>query len=446
MRVDVEVKDINIRGEGLVLIDNEEVGVRGALPGDRVVRGPDDREPRVLYRGAESALRCPHSMCPGCPLSRLPYPEQLVAKRRLVLRTFARAFEPDLLPPVEPTVPSPLRVGYRADAKLALARRGRGVSLGIYARGTHRVVDIPRCPVHHPLLAAGVRALRRLLGAAPTLAGGGPEAWLRYAAFRVSVAEGRLLLTLVTRTEEDRGGLGALAARLREAVPELMGVIWNVNPSPGNEIFGPEWRVVWGDPCIRERFGNHTLRASAASFLQANRGQASRLYQAATHWLRPQPGDLVLDLYCGAGGLTLQLAEKSHRVVGIEENPRAVADARAAVEAAGLDGARFEEGPVEDVLPRLMSGGLRPDLITLNPARKGIDPAVAEILRTSGARGILYVSCNPETLARDCALLSRGGMYRIERIRPVDFFPHTAHVETLALLGSSNLALPDRTL
>lgn len=382
-----------------------------------------------------AAAACPHPRCSACPLLARPYPEQLAAKRAQVLSAFQRHFAADAVPEIQPVRPSPRELGYRAGAKLVVHRGRGGVGLGLYRPGTHRVVEIPRCPVHHPLAARGIRALARLLHQAPGLAGPGGQGWLRYAAFQVSEAEERLLATVVTRTADRAAVLSSLAARLREAVPELSGLVWNVNPTAGNEIFGPEWRTIWGEGCLRERLGRIWVRASAGAFLQANRAQASWVYESAAGWLRAGPGDTLLDLFCGVGGLALNLAPAVRQVVGVEVNPGAVADARALAQEHGAANAAFRAGPAEVEVATLLREGFRPDLVTVNPPRRGMGPTLAEAIRAAGPRAVLYLSCNPETLAMDTALLCAGGGYRVELVQPVDFFPQTEHVETVALLS-----------
>jgi 23S rRNA (uracil1939-C5)-methyltransferase len=296
-------------------------------------------------------------------------------------------------------------------------------------------VDLTRCPVHHPLIASGIGALRSLLAKAPRLlsAGSSGEGWLRYAAFQVSELEGVLHLTLVTRSGEAEGLLRSLAARLREAVPELAGISWNVNPTGGNEIFGADWRPLWGEEHLREKLGDLVFRASPPSFLQANREQAGWVYRMASPWLAPGPSEDALDLYSGVGGLALHLAPRVRRVVGVEGSEAAVADAAWTAGASGIENAAFVAGRAEEVLPRLAAEGLRPSLASLNPPRKGAAPQVLEHLRRLRPHAVLYVSCDPDTLARDAALLCANGAYRPVMIQPVDFFPQTDHVETVAL-------------
>jgi len=429
----VEIQEIDAQGDGVAVVGATAIPIPGALPGDRLEVSPDGQVLRAVSRVPRETIGCPHRECPGCPLQGLVYGAQLEAKRRRV----ARALERDLadprsdLPDILPVRGSPLQVGYRAGAKLVLARDRRGVRVGIYRRGTHGVVDVPSCPVHRPLVARGVRALRRRLAAALGLVG--HRGWLRYASFQASTEQDKLLLTLVTRTGEGTGILASLAARLREDVPELSGVVQNVNPTDGNEVFGPDWHRIWGEEVVWERLGDVVLRASPGAFLQANREAASWVYSQAPKWLEAGPGDRVADLYCGVGGLALNLAPRVGGVVGIEVNPVAIDDARASARRWGTGNAEFRCATAEAGWAALRAEGFRPDLITVNPPRKGLGSELAAALGAGGARSVLYVSCNPESLARDAAILCAHGAYRLARVQPVDFFPQTAHVEALAL-------------
>ncbi len=383
----------------------------------------------------EHRAPCPHAACPGCPLRGKPYAEELAAKRAAVVDALGAHLD-GTLPPVARPVPSPLLDGYRCGAKLVFGRKGPRVVLGLFRRGTHRVVDTPACAVHHPLVNRCAGILRRLLSRAPALVSPGPGGggWLRYAAVQVSTWKDSALVALVTRTPEGRGMLASLAARLVEAEPRIGGVVWNVNPSSGNEIFGETWSVLRGEPHLWERFGPVAVRASAGAFLQANRKQACEAYRMAVEYLDPAPGESALDVYCGVGALSLHLALRAGSVVGVEENPRAVADARAGAEAASAGEARFLAGRAEEAVPRLADDGFRPAVVGLNPARQGAHIRVLEAIRTMAPRAIAYLSCNPETLARDLAHLCRSGRFAVERVVPLDFFPGTEHVEALALI------------
>ncbi|PLX42508.1 MAG: 23S rRNA (uracil(1939)-C(5))-methyltransferase RlmD [Deltaproteobacteria bacterium] len=383
-------------------------------------------------KGRKSGFCIHSSLCPGCPQGESPYPEQLAWKRGLVKDAFLRAgMEVD----VEEIAPAIKREGYRTSSKLPLARGRKGVAVGVYKRSTHSVVDIPRCVVHHPLINRAANALRYTLALAPGMVsqGRGGEGWMRYAVFQVSAAEEALLLTLVTRSGDLDGTLLSLVARLREVVPEISGVVRNINDSEGNEILGEEYKTLWGEGHISETFGEVTLLASTGVFLQANRAEAARVYAAGVELLTPMPEERALDLYCGAGGFAFHLAPKVAEVVGIEVNPRSIKDAEATAEDGGITNSRFYADVVEERLPELIAEGYFAEIVTMNPARKGAEPEAIAALRQMAPRAILYLSCNPETLARDAALLTADGLYKIDLVRPYDFFPHTDHIETLAL-------------
>lgn len=433
------VQDINSQGDGVIFVDGAERCIPGALPGDEVEVAADSK-PRIAAAAARvRQLACPHRGCSGCPLLTVPYLDQLEAKRRLVERVLSQHINPGELPPTSPTLASPKLEGYRASAKLSISRGPRWPRIGLYRRGSHEVVDLPKCAAHERLVNSGIRALRNLLARAPALTARGPGSggWIRYVALQASVLEQKLLVTLVTRDHSCGELLPALAARLREFVPQVSGVLWNLNPSPGNEIFGDDWRSIWGEGHIRERMGEVVVRASAGSFLQINREQAARAYRETIEALAPRPFERALDLYCGVGAMALHLAGKLKTVVAIDVSSRAVSDAEATAREMGLENVSFRSGRVEEELPEALREGLRPDIVTLNPARKGIEPPVVEALRRAAPRAIAYVSCNPESLARDVTSLCAGRLFRMERIQPIDFFPHTGHVETVVLLHHS---------
>lgn len=335
---------------------------------------------------------------------------------------------------MEPAVPSPRLFGYRAGAKLSLALAGREPLIGVYETGTHRVVDISRCRLHHPLINKGIAALKAALSKVPDLLsrGAGGQGELRYASFTVSEAGSALHLALVARTARYAGLLSSLAAHLSDRVSELGSVSLNVNPSLGNEIFGEEWTLLTGGLPFEERFGGAAVLATPAVFLQANRALAAAAYAEALERLAPLKDERLLDLYCGVGGFAFTFAPHVARVDGVEVNPCSVENAALAAQKSGQAHLFFHQGLVEEKLAELLERVGGAELAALNPARKGATPEALKLLSRFGPRAVAYLSCNPETLARDAHLLCGMG-YGVASVKPYDFLPHTDHIETLAI-------------
>jgi 23S rRNA (uracil1939-C5)-methyltransferase len=331
-----------------------------------------------------------------------------------------------------PLRPAPRAFGYRQVVKL-VARGGRaGLRLGVYRPGTHDVADIRRCAAHHPaandVLAPLGAILERLR--VPTYDERRRTGWLRYVVLRVG-SEGRVQIVLVVRE------LGHPASR--ELVRTLAGlrgvagIALNANDDPGNALFGPRFVTASGEPTLLERVGELTLRSSAGSFTQANPAAARAAYETVLRLADPKPGTRALDVYCGVGAISLLLARAGAEVQGIEESPRAVRDARANAKENGLSDMRFEEGDAAEVLAGLAREGASVDLITLNPPRRGAAPEVREAIAKLAPKRIVYLSCDPDTLARDLDDLAARG-FAAQSVEPFDFLPHTEHVEAVALL------------
>jgi 23S rRNA (uracil1939-C5)-methyltransferase len=442
-RVTVDVADLDDEGAGVGSAGATSVHVAGALPGERaaallehVSRQRRDAWARLERIEVASPARRPPACrafgaCGGCVLQHLDYPEQLAWKTARVRRALA------VVPvAVAPCVASPRPLGYRNRSKLVVGRAGGRLVLGAYAPRSHAVVDLGGCRVVEPPLDEVAAALRDLLeqaGVVPyderTLTGD-----LRHVVLRANHAGAVLAVWVAARPELP--GAEALARRFRAARPEVAGVVLNVNRSRGNAIFGDDDvddQLLDGVATLEEQVGGVRLALSARAFFQANRGVAALAYAEAARALAPRPGERAVDVYAGAGGIALTLAPHAGEVIGIEEHAGAVADATRSAALNGATNARFVAGDAAAGLRALE----RADLVALNPPRKGCDPAVlAEVARLR-PRALAYLSCNPDTLARDLAVLAGHG-YAARAVTPFDMLPHTPHVEALAVLERSD--------
>jgi 23S rRNA (uracil1939-C5)-methyltransferase len=438
-RIELECVDLDDDGAAVGACGELQVHVAGAAPGERVEAELAHRSPhrpeawarlvRVLApAAARVAPACAaYGACGGCVLEHLAYEAQVAWKGARL----ARALAPS---PVDACVPSPQPLGYRNRSKLVygLDEHGRAV-LGAYAPRSHRLVDLVGCRVAAPPLDEVAGVLRDLL-AAHAVAPFDEQArtgTLRYAVLRVNHA-GAVLATLVTAARAWPDG-PSLARALRAARAEVVGVVQNVNPTRGNALYGADEVVLDGAATIEERVGAVRLRLSSTAFFQINRAIAERLYgdaRAAAGLDRGRGGGAeVVDAYAGVGGLALTLAAGAATVIGIEENPAAVADAQASAALNGAENARFLVGDVGARLGELA----RADVVVLNPPRKGCAPAVLDAVARLGPRRVLYVSCAPDTLARDLAHLAARG-YAVVDVTPYDMLPQTPHVEALAVM------------
>lgn len=446
-RVALACADLDDDGAGVGEANGTALHVPGALPAEAVEATVTHVSPHA--RAAWGALErvvsasadrrepvCPgFGRCGGCAIQHLAYEAQLEWKRARVIRAFAA--QPALRgAPVGAAVASPRVLGYRNNAKLVAARAapGRAAILGGYAPRTHDVVDLVGCRVVEPALDAAAADLRALLDDLNVeiyderkLAGR-----VRYAVLRSNHA-GEVLCTLVVARPLPNGE--ELAERLRAARPAVIGVVEHENRTRGNAIFaaGGAERVLSGEPALEDRLtvGTQTIqvRLTAGAFFQANREVAGLAYTALAEALDVRPTERVVDAYSGVGGIGLALAGRAAEAIGIESHAGAVQNAAEAAARNGVRNARFMAGDAAAVLATLD----RVEVVVVNPPRRGCAPEVLDQIARLSPRAVGYLSCDPDTLARDLAVLAGHG-YRPDGVTPFDMLPHTPHVETLAVL------------
>jgi 23S rRNA (uracil1939-C5)-methyltransferase len=390
-------------------------------------------------RPTTSPSPCPHFPdCVACAFSGLAYGEQLERKRRRVAEALAKY---DSLAGLEvpPLVKSPRAFGYRNQAKLVVRETQRGVLLGVYRPGTHQVVDIIDCPVHEPRIRGVLKAVRLQVERlnVPVYDERSARGWLRYVVLRSSTWKKSVQVILVVRDRAFRGerALTRTLARLRG----VASVVVNVNPAAGNVIFGDTFAPVTPDDALFERIGGLKLRSRAGGFLQANIPVARRIYDRVLEWADPGEHDVAVDLYGGVGAISFYLATRSACVYGIEESPVAVLDAKANTRLNGFHNVRFLAGDAGPTLRELAERVGQIDVLTLNPPRKGADSATREAIVAVAPSRIVYVSCNPESLARDLDWLAKYG-YATNAMQPFDMLPQTDHVECVARLEKTKPA------
>lgn len=369
-------------------------------------------------------------------MSHVPYPAQLLKKRDIV--TAALANYPSLAHTEVPSVmAAPHRLGYRARIKLVV-RSSRGeIAIGLYVPGSHRVVDISSCPVHPRPVNQVLQYLKKKileLGIEP-YDERDDSGQLRYLDFRYSFGQRELSVTLVTRHRDFPQG-GALARSLSRKFSFINGVIQNVNQERGNVIWGDHYRTISGRDTLLEQVGPLTLGFPAGVFSQANPSTAKRLYDMVVEMAELKSIETVLDLYCGVGPISFYLAGDARLVWGIDENALAIDTAKQNARRNGISNCRFFEGDVAEKLAEAKKTLGEIDLVVLNPPRKGVQPAAMEATIAVNAPKLIYVSCNPNSLARDLDRLV-GQHYRIGRLQPFDMFPQTEQVETVVLLEKS---------
>ena len=438
---DLTIEGYASDGQGIARLNGMAVFVKGALRGE-VCRvslmkvGKTAAWGRVTEVLSPSPMRqapdCPHyPKCGGCALRHMRYEEELSFKRQRVDDALARIGGLDLRVEAIHGAASPFR--YRNKAQFPVANAPDGVRVGFYRARSHDVIDVPECLLLSPAADAAGRAVKAWMRqyGVPAYDEAAHTGLVRHVFVRTSRA-GASLVCIVANGDalpEE----AALVSALRAAVPGLSGVVFNANTRRTNVILGDSYRTLWGADTLDETLCGLTFRISVPSFFQVNPVQTEVLYGRAVDLAELTGQETVLDLYCGAGTISLAMARSAGRVIGAEIIPSAVENARENARRNDLHNAEFICADAGQAAQELAARGLHPDVICVDPPRKGLSPQVIEAIVQMAPRRIVYVSCDPATLARDLKLLTEHG-YRPLRAEAVDMFPRTSHVETAVSL------------
>ena len=378
---------------------------------------------------------CPHyPACHGCPFVSIPYNQQLLKKQHQITAALT-----DYTSLQHIAVPVPIassrRFGYRARVKLAVQRVKGKTVIGLYRPESHQIIDASACPVHPPQINKLVAFLRQAIDQLQIAPYDEVHdtGQLRYLDIRYSFWQRRTLLTLVTRRMHFPQ-VRELTRTLGRHFPELVGVVQNINDTPGgNVIWGERFHPLRGRDSLLEQFGHLRLHSPADAFTQVNPFVAQKLYETTLEWAGLSGREIALDLYCGIGPIALYLASRAKLVIGIDDNARAIRVAKENARRNGYHNTRFFAGDAARKLKETTFSLSHIDCIVVNPPRKGLNPEAFSALIGTDAPRLLYVSCEPRTLARDLDQLSQVG-YQVVKVQPFDMFPQTDKVETLVLL------------
>lgn len=446
------IDDLAFGGEGVGRADGYVVFVAGGVPGDRVrVRL---EQARARYgRGVIESLEvssphraeapCPYfGRCGGCRLQHVAYPAQLAFKQKQVADVLERlgdlaGFE------LRPIIGAPEIYGYRNKMEFTVARAREGIVVGLHEADRYdSVLDVERCLLQSERMNTLLDEARRFfvehgLSAYDQDSGDG---FLRFLMLREGRRTGEAMVNVVTATPVV-SELAPLAERLRSRLPETSSVVMNVNPKKASVAVGIEEHLLGGRDHIREKIGGLSFQISASSFFQTNTVQAERLFELVLQSTELEGTETVIDLYSGTGAISLLLARRCRWVYGIEVAQTAVDDAALNAAANGIANCTFLAGEVRFALPALIAKGVSAEVVVADPPRAGFHPKALHALMRLAPSRIVYVSCNPSTLARDVGELVRGG-YRLQWVQPVDMFPHTPHIEAVARLDKSEADRP----
>lgn len=452
-RIECDIIGLTHEGDGVGRIEGYTLFVHGGLPGEKVQAevisiGKSFGRARITELIERSTSRqsppCPiYDSCGGCQLQHLNYAEQLRWKRQHVIDSLVRIGKLSLEGEsgldgssviVHPTIGMSDPWRYRNKAQVPIGFAEGGLIGGFYEQGSNDIVEMDACLIQQEENEETVRAVKeaaRMLDISAYNRVNG-KGLLRHVVVRHTQTTGQRMVVLVTNGSTIPHAQ-ELVSLIREKVPGVVSVCQSINTAQTPVVFGDETKVLWGEEVIYDEIDGIQFAISPRSFFQVNPEQTERLYRTAMEYAALTGEETVVDAYCGAGTISLFLARSARKVYGVEIVPEAIEDARRNALLNGVKNVEFAVGAAEVVMPRWQKEGVIPDVIVVDPPRKGCDGAlIATMLELRPSR-IVYVSCNPSTLARDLRLLEDGG-YRTVEVQPVDMFPHTGHVEAVGSL------------
>lgn len=380
--------------------------------------------------------------CGGCVFQHITYEAECRIKAQIVSDAFARIghLYPDTVLPI---FGAEQTTGYRNKAQYPCGRHPEtGMPcFGFYAPRSHRLIPVTECLLQHKVFGTVLRECEEML-AQPAYAKLTPydeesgQGVLRHLYLRQGYHSSEIMVCFVAakRSTEIIDLFRQFGDALMQKFQDIRSVMLNVNTEKTNVILGKKTVCICGSDVISDTLCGVPVRLSPQSFYQVNTAQAERLFVEAKRLAAPQKHELLLDLYCGAGAIGLSMADAVGRVIGVEVVPQAVADAKQNAKRAGITNAEFYAGDAGDIAAKFAAEGTHPDIIVLDPPRKGCDTVTLDACLTMSPKRIVMISCNPATAARDAAYLCEKG-YAVNVLRPADFFPRTGHVETVVLLS-----------
>lgn len=442
-RISVYVEDLTHDGAGVAKVEGYPLFIPGALPGEDVVVHvlktlKSYGFAKLIEIQKASPFRvtapCPvFDTCGGCQIQHLSYEGQMTFKQKLVRDAITRIGKlPEV--PVHPVkgMEDPWR--YRNKSQIPFGTQDGKVVAGFYQPRSHDIADTDTCLIQTPEADAIMVALKKNLieiGIEP-YEEATHRGMLRHVVVRKARATGEIMVVLVTKKKKFSQAQRAIEL-IQTTVPEVTSIVQNINHEKTNVIFGDETLTLWGKNVIEDRIGDVRFEISARSFYQVNPIQTEVLYGQALAYAQLTGEETVIDAYCGIGTISLFLAQQAKFVMGVEIVPQAIEDAKRNAELNGLTNTLFEAGPAEQVIPRWYKEGKKANVLVVDPPRKGCDEQLLHTILKQRPTRVVYVSCNPATLARDLRILEDGG-YRTKEVQPVDMFPQSTHCEAVAWL------------
>ncbi|SDY09718.1 tRNA (uracil-5-)-methyltransferase [Evansella caseinilytica] len=444
-RFPLTIKRLGIDGEGVGFFKRQVVFVPGALPGEEIVCEVTKTkgkfaEGRIvkLRKSSEERIAppCPvFDACGGCQLQHFTYNGQLREKKDIVRQAFERYTKLDLDSlDFRDTIGMEEPWNYRNKSQMQVGSDNGKVIAGLYSINTHQLIDIPDCAVQHPQTNKVTNVVKQLANDLniPPYNERKRTGVLRTIVTRVGFESGEYQVVLVTATKTVPK-LELLVEEIKRRLPDVTSIMQNIQPKKTSLVFGEETLPLYGKEKIEERMSDFRFDLSPRAFFQLNPIQTKKLYDKVKEAARLTGKEKVVDAYCGVGTIGLWLADGAGELRGMDVIEEAIQDARKNAEAHGVRHALYVTGKAETWLPKWEKQGWHPDVVIVDPPRTGLDRSLIDTLLRVKPERIVYVSCNPSTLAKNVNDLTAGG-YELKLLQPVDMFPHTAHVECVVLI------------
>ncbi|MCL2190057.1 MAG: 23S rRNA (uracil(1939)-C(5))-methyltransferase RlmD [Defluviitaleaceae bacterium] len=454
----LDIENVNAKGFGVGRVNGFVLLVDGALTGDRMEARVLKTKTRYGYAKIQRLIRpSPYrikspcavsnthsggSLCGGCQFQHCNYAGQLAFKKKIVIDALER-IAGIAHPPVADVQgmdftegDAPFRYRNKAVFPVVPSPNADGFSIGMYAARSHRIVEVNDCLIQHPSHVRVLSVVKEYMRAynIPPYDEIAHRGLMRQVMVRTSRATGEIMVVLVINGEK-LPGENALAEAL-SAEASASTVLISPHTERSNNVLGERFRTLTGSSYIEEHIGDVRYRISAPSFFQVNPIQVKVLYDCALEMAKIQPGETVLDAHAGAGGVALYAARNTQasHIAGIDIVAPAIINAKENAALNGIENTKFITGAAEEVIPTMLcANAFRPGVVFLDPPRRGCESPLLDALITAEIPRIVYISCDPATLARDIKHLCASG-YRLEQVQPVDMFPHTGHVEAIASL------------
>lgn len=441
----IKITDLGTQGEGIGKIEGYTLFVKNTLPGEEVKALVVKANKSYGYgKALEIITPSPYRIippcsfagkCGGCTIQHLEYSKQLKLKQNKVKQNIMRIGGFNNIE-VEPVIGMDEPYHYRNKAQYPVNSDKNGINMGFYSLGSHKIVNNDNCLIGSKANSKILQTIKAFMKSNNISAYNEEtgKGLVRHILIREGFYTNEIMVCLIINSNKfkyKKELLGSL-----EGIENLKSVVINYNTVKSNVIMGQKCETIWGQDYITDKIGNLVFKISPLSFFQVNPVQTYKLYSKALEFADLKGNETVIDAYCGIGSISLFLAQKAKKVYGIEIVPDAIDNAIENAKLNNIKNTEFFAGKSEDVVPKLYNKkGIKADVMVVDPPRKGCDESLLKLMLNMEPERIVYVSCDSATLARDLKILCENGTYNIEKVQPVDMFPHSYHVETVCLLS-----------